>query len=90
MGIRAHNSVLSSRASRQKAAVDAIVLSINDVELTNHMTIADLLTSTKTVASTVGCIGQQEFRTRVRRGDIFGDGCPLILVSGGRGKSPRD
>ena len=44
MRIRIDNSLLDSRAPRPKAAANAIVLSINGVEPTNHATIADLLT----------------------------------------------
>ena len=80
MGSLVHNSLLNSSASRLKAAVNDIVLSINDVRLMNHAKTTDLLSLTpRAVTNMVDCTGLQEFQTRRHCDDDPADNGPNIM-----------
>jgi hypothetical protein len=89
MGSLVHISSLNTNASRPKAAVNAIVLSINDVRPTNHATMSNLSRlTTRAVTNTVNCTGSRGSRTRDYCDGDFGDICPIatsIAVSEGIG-----
>jgi len=81
-GSLVHISLLNSSASRPKAVVNAIVLSINDVRPTSHVTIPDLsILTTRAIKNTVDCTGSRGSRTREHCDDGFGDSCPITETS---------
>ena len=77
-----HVSLLSNSASRPKAAVKAIVLSINDIRPTNHKTVSDFSElTTRAVTNTVNYIGSQGFQAQEYCYDDLGYMRPITATS---------